>query len=189
MSELTGLSEFKRLLKEFRNLSIWTAGASLLIPFVAQFLSIIPPWPKGLSAITAILELVTLILAYQGFKNDPPKVTRSVRLLAAASFVILLVYITSFTLFTIYVPIAGRSIVIGYTCLSEAAKVFGDRCPFLNLDDLSGVAYDEFLLWTKWSVSIVRTSLVALWLLLFFCLSLLIGQFLVFQMKRRVSRS
>jgi hypothetical protein len=68
-------------------------------------------------------------------------------------------------------------------------KVHGTKCPFLDLEDLSGVAFDEFLLWTKPSIAMSRAVLIAVWFAFFICLSALIGKFLVYQMNRQVVKT
>jgi hypothetical protein len=185
---MNGLDDFKQVLAEFGNLSLWAAGASVVFPFIASFLSIIPPWPVGLNVITAVIQLVTLIVAYQTFSRNNQRITRNIKWLAVLGLFLLLSYMSLFTLFTIYIPPAHRSIVIGYECLSDAQRVFGSKCPFLTIDDLSGAVFDEFLLWTKFSVTVIRVLLVALWFSVFICLALLIGQFLIYQMGRTVRR-
>jgi hypothetical protein len=188
---MTGLDEFKRVLAEYKNLSIWAAGASVVFPFIASFVSVIPPWPKGLDVITSILQLGALIVAYQTFRNSGRRVTRGVKLWAVLGLLAVLAYLVVFTLFTIYVPEAKRSIVIGFQCLPNAQQLsdlgkYVGVCPFLGLQDLNGAAYDEFLLWTRLSIAVTRTVLVALWFAIFICLAFMIGQFLVYQMRRTV---
>ena len=183
---MTGLDEFKRVLKEFKNLSLWAAGSSLIIPFVASFLSIIPPWPLGLNIITAVVQLVTLIVVYQAFSELRLRITRNIKMLAITGLGLLLAYMAIFAMFTIYIPQAHRSIVIGYECSNEALKIFKEKCPFLTVDDLATAAFDEFLLWTRGSITTIRIVLLGLWLALFIGLGLLIGQFLIFQMRRKV---
>ena len=184
---MTGLDDFKQLLKEFRGLSLWAAGGSVVLPFIASFIAVIPPWPNGLNVMTSVFQLVALIFVYQASSGSKrTTITRNIGILAAALFVIILVYMILFSMLTIYVPEAKRSIVIGYECIPNAKVVFGSKCPFLDLEDLAGVAYDEFLLWTRMSIALTRSLLIALWFLFFICLASLIGQFLVFQMKRNV---
>jgi hypothetical protein len=184
---VTGLDDFKQLLKEFRGLSLWAAGGSVVLPFIASFIAVIPPWPNGLNVMTSVFQLVALIFVYQAYSGSKrATITRNIGILAAALFVIILVYMIVFSMLTIYVPEAKRSIVIGYECIPNAKVVFGSKCPFLDLEDLAGVAYDEFLLWTRMSIALTRSLLIALWFLFFICLASLIGQFLVFQMKRNV---
>jgi hypothetical protein len=184
---MTGLDDFKRLLEEFRGLSMWAAGGSVVLPFIASFIAIIPPWPAGLNVMTSIFQLVALIVVYQAYSGvKRATITRNIGILAAALFVIILAYMILFSVLTIYVPQGQRSIVVGYECLQSAKTVFGDKCPFLDLEDLASVAYDEFLLWTRLSIGISRILLIALWFLFFICLAALIGKFLVYQMKRKV---
>ena len=188
---MTGLQDFKKVLKEFKSLSVWGAGSSALLPFIASFLSVIPPWPSQLSVITAAVQLITLIVVYQGFSDDSRKISRSIRPFAFVGLVVLLGYIALFSMFTIYVPQAHRAIVVGYECTTSAASIFRDRCPFLTVDDLAGAAYDEFLLWTKSSITVMRVVLVGAWLALFILFASILGQFLIIQMhssKRPVRR-
>lgn len=184
---MTGLDDFKHVLKEFSGLSLWSAGGSVALPFIASFIAVIPPWPNGLNLITSVFQLVALIFVYQTYSQSKrATITRNIGILSAAMFVIILVYMVLFSILTIYVPEAKRSIVIGYECLPNAKLVFGSKCPFLDLEDLAGVAYDEFLLWTRPSIALTRSLLIALWFMFFICLAALIGKFLVFQMKRNV---
>ena len=184
---MTGLDDFKQLLKEFRGLSLWAAGGSVGLPFIASFIAVIPPWPNGLNVMTSVFQLVALIFVYQRYQGSKrATITRNIGILAATMFFVILAYMILFSILTIYVPEAKRSIVIGYECLPDANKIFGSKCPFLDLGDLAGAAYDEFLLWTRPSIALTRSLLIALWFMFFICLATLIGQFLVFQMKRNV---
>jgi membrane protein implicated in regulation of membrane protease activity len=65
----SGLAGFKDLLKEFRGLSAWAVGAGVAVPFAAALASLSPPWPPGVVIVTAIVELVALVLVYQFLKS------------------------------------------------------------------------------------------------------------------------
>ena len=188
---MSGLDEFKLVLSEYKNLAVWAAGASIVIPFVASFLSVIPPWPDGLDVLTAVIQLGALIVAYQTFRNHAQLIGRSVKLWAIAGLSALLLYLAAFSMFTVYDPGTSHSYVIGFQCspgtqqLSDLHK-FAGTCPFLQYDDLRTVAYNASILWTKSSLTTVRIILIALWFSLFICLAFLIGRFLVFQMRKRL---
>jgi hypothetical protein len=185
---MTGLDDFKIFLKEFRGLAAWAAGGSIVFPFIASFLSIIPPWPSGLNSITAVFQLVSLIYVFQFYSVRGTEAKR-IGLLFALAFVVIMVYILAFSVLTIYIPEVKRSLVVGFQCTSKALIVFPQKCPFLDLDDLSGVSFDEFQLWTKWSISLARCVLIALWFAFFIVISSLIGKFLIFQMNRSAART
>ena len=85
----------------------------------------------------------------------------------------------NFSQFTIFIPEAKRSIVVGYQCTQDAAKVYPEKCPFLSADELMGAKYDEFILWTKMSIGLIRVSLIALWLAMLLVIDLLICRFVV----------
>lgn len=61
---MTELAQFKVLLKEYRGAAIWAAGGSVAIPIVAEFVTIVPPYPDGVSIITAIFQLLVLALVF-----------------------------------------------------------------------------------------------------------------------------
>jgi hypothetical protein len=185
---VTGLEEFKRVISEYKNLSVWAAGASVVFPFIASFLSVIPPWPAGLNVITAVIQLGALIVIYQMYQRGAYRARRVVVVWSIIALLFVLAYMVLFTVLTIYVPSAKRSIVIGFQCLREAQQVYGDSCPWLGLRELSSVAFDEFVLWTKSSIAVARVTLIAVWFGIFISLAFMIGEFLVYQMKRTVSR-
>ncbi len=187
---MTGLEEFKAVLKEYRNLSLWAAGGSVALPFVASFVAVIPPWPTGLNVITAIFQFLALVFVYQRYSAAPRRIiTRNITILFGACFVLFLIYIVLFSMMTIYVPMAKKSIIIGFRCRSEAVVVFRQKCPNdIGLDDLAAVAFDEFEIWTKASIALTRSLLIGIWFLFFICLASLIGKFLVFQMRRRLKK-
>src|ERR1700719_2594580 len=98
---MTGLDEFKRVLSEYKNLSLWAAGGSVVFPFIASFLSVIPPWPAGLNIITSVIQLGALIVTYQTFRGRSRLVKRNVKLWALVGLVFVLAYMFMFTLFTL----------------------------------------------------------------------------------------
>src|SRR5262245_32962590 len=190
LQSMTGLEDFKRLLREFRTLSLSIAGGSAVLPFIAWFASVIPPFPPGLNIMTAVFQLVSLAFVYQKYLGSSrSRITRNMEILFVLLGLIIIVYMVTFSLLTIYIPDGKRSIVVGFQCTPDALtiKEYRDKCPSLGLEELAGVAYDEFVLWTRSSIAINRAILIALWLSFFVCLSMLLGQFLVFQMKRKVS--
>jgi hypothetical protein len=160
------------VLKHLRRLPVWAAAGTLVLPFVASFMSVIPPWPRGLDIMTALFQTTTFILVYQKYATDQQQSgTRGAILFATVAFLLMIAYFYFFSVFTIYVPEANRSIVVGLECSHSASMVFGTKCPFLDLEDLAGVAYDEFLLWTKPSIALTRGVLIGLWLGVFLCLA------------------
>lgn len=101
----TGLDDFKLLLKEFRGLSVWAVGGSLVVPFAAALADLSPPWPSGIVPITAVAELLALVLVFQFFKNSKRRVTNRLLLLSVAILTItMMVYLIAFSYFTYSVP-------------------------------------------------------------------------------------
>jgi hypothetical protein len=186
--ETANYSLFQKLPREFRHLSTFLAGAAVAAPFLASFVAIAPPWPTGMAAITSAVVLVVLIVVYQTFKGDESNITRSIKWLSVVGLMLLVAYVVLFSMFTIYVPPAKRSIVIGYQCTAEALLVYKAKCPLLTIEELSEAVFDEFQLWTRLSITIVRVTLITGWLSLFVALAAIIGQCLIL-MRRKISSS
>lgn len=181
--EESGLDGFKRLLREFRGLSVWAAGGATAVPFAAAAVALSPPWPAGIVVATAILELVALVFVYQFMKGAP---RRSInRVLWVSAFCLLMTsagYLTGLSLYSYQTPTTKERFVKGFECTPEAHLVFKDKCPELGADALRTAEYESERLWTERSVTIVRMSLVLGWSLAFIFLSVLLGSFLVYQM-------
>ena len=182
----TGLDDFKALLKEFRGLSVWAVGGAVVVPFAASLVDLSPPWPTGIVPVTAIVELLALVLVFQFFKSSKQKVINRIILISLVLFAISgIVYLTMVSLYTYQIPKTNERFVKGYECTSDAKLVFRDLCPDLGLDELRTAQYEADRLWTRKSITVMRTLLVSIWSLTFIELSFGLGAFLVFQMKTK----
>lgn len=185
----SGLDDFKRLLKEFRGLSVWAVGGSLVVPFAAALADLSPPWPKGIVPVTAVVELLALALVFQFYKTAGRRVIGRVLLVSVVVFALTsVVYFGMVSYFTYQVPTTKERFVKGYECTADAQQVFKERCPDLGLDELRTAEYEAERLWTRKSIAVTRTSLALLWLAAFVALSFALGSFLWYQMKSKGGR-
>lgn len=180
----SGLADFKYLLAEFRGLSVGMVGSAVAVPFAAALVELSPPWPPGILLVTAILELLALILAFQFFKSAKRAMVNwtlavSVLLLFGTSTI----YLVMLSLYTYQVPSTKDRFVKGYDCTSDAKLVFKERCPNLGLDEIKTAEYDAERLWTLESITFMRTAIVLLWSIAFVALSFSLGNFLGYQMR------
>jgi hypothetical protein len=94
-----------------------------------------------------------------------------------------LVYFSLFSYFTYTTPGKKVRMVKGFVCTPMAAKVYKDACPDLGMDELNQAEYEAERLWTRSSILIARLGLTAFWLLTFLALSVILGSFLVYQLR------
>jgi hypothetical protein len=176
-----GLPGFRDLLKEFRRLALWGAGGAA-VPFAAQLVSLSPPWPKGIVAITSTVELVTLVLVYQFLRESKQRTINWVLAMTAMALAIAgSAYLIVNSMYTFEAPTTKERFVKGYVCTANARIVYKAKCPDLDMDDLAGAGYEAGRLWTEGSITTVRFALDALWLGAFIALSALLGAFVVYQ--------
>lgn len=182
----SGLDDFKQLLKEFRGLSVWAVGGSLVVPFAASLADLSPPWPPGIVPVTAVVELLALVLVFQFFKTSKRPVINRVLLAGVTLFALAsVVYLSAVSYFTYQVPTTKERFVKGYECTADARLVFQSRCPDLGLDELKTAEYEAERLWTRKSITVTRTSLALIWSLDFVALSFALGSFLCYQMRTK----
>jgi ABC-type xylose transport system permease subunit len=180
----SGLDDFKLLLKEYRGLSVWAVGGSLVVPFAAKLADLSPPWPPGIVPVTAVVQLLALVLVFQFFKTAKRRIINWVLLLSIAIFAVTsVIYLSAVSYCTYEVPTTKARYVKGYECTHEAQLVFKSQCPDLGLDELGTAEYEAERLWTRKSIAVIRTALVMIWSLVFVALSFSLGGFLCYQMR------
>jgi hypothetical protein len=176
----SGFDDFKGVLKDFRTLSVWAVGAGSA-PFVGALASLAPPpWPKQITTITAVLDLVVLILVFQFFNSATKKLVNwAMAFTALVLVVVAFSYLSIFGRYTFQIPGDGRD-VKGFVYTTAAKRVYGEHPD--NTDKiLTEMEYDGARLWESWSINRMTTVLQTLWLLSFAALSGVIGIFIVFQ--------
>jgi hypothetical protein len=146
-------------------------------------------FPPRLEWITAVIQLVCVIVIYQLYRNATKKVaSRNIIVLAVVSGLALLTYLWLLSESAFFVRSLNRYIVVGYECLPRALQAHSDQCPRLNLHILAGALYQEAELWSSRSLTIMRLSVVSVWFIFFGCLSGVIAQFLVFEKRASDAR-
>jgi hypothetical protein len=172
------MNDFRQYLKAAKELWAWAAGAAI-VPFLANFAKLAPPWPPAITYITAVFELIALIWAYQTIRKMSQKRVNAKMLTSLIILVMALVaYLSLFSLFTYEIPGTDIRIIKGYECTVIALDQF-TNCPWLVGEDMRLAEYDPNLMWTLPSITVIRISIVAFWLAVFFYLSLFLGAFLV----------
>jgi hypothetical protein len=187
-SPLLGMQGFWHLLREVRHLLTWGVG-SATVPIAIGFTSFYPPWPPAIVQLTALLQVVALVLTYHTFRQASAKVLN--RLLATSAAVLCigsLLYLVGLSQFTFTEPLSKLRFVKGFICTSDAFTVYHDMCPWLGDDQLRQAEWEAPRLWTLWSVTVVRVALVLLWLVSFVALSTLLGSFVVHQSAVKATR-
>jgi hypothetical protein len=178
----SGFDKFDNVLKSFGKLSVWALGAGSA-PFVGALASLAPPpWSKQITGITAVLDLVVLVLVFQFFVSASRKqVNRTMILMALVLALALFAYLFAFNRYTFVVPASGGREVKGFVCTKNAELVYGKDCQDNAEEILASMEYKAERLWEKWSIDRMTLILAALWLLFFGALSAVLGLFIVYQ--------
>jgi hypothetical protein len=179
----SGFDDFRYVLSNFRVLSAAGLGTSIVVPFVAYVANVMPPL-TGIVLITALVEIVTLVLVFQLFRSKPKRaidkmLTRTVVLLFAASAV----YLVCFVMVTFQKGSSTERGVRGFICESKLSKEMAAGCPSVSREHLQKAEWDPYQVWVEWTVDLNLALLTLLWLACFLLLSFSIGTFLVYQTR------
>ena len=180
----TAYDDFLDILKKFKTLSVTALGTGAAVPFFAYVAKIAPPWPPGVMLLTALTELVSLVLVFQFLRTKGRKsVNRAMAIIAPLLFLTSLGYLVLLSVFTYVPPHTTERFTKGFVCRPNIQALYPKECPLVSREILSGAQYIAENIWTDWSVQLMQVAIPCFWLAAFILLSGLIGAFLVFQTK------
>jgi hypothetical protein len=184
----TELAVFRNILREYRALIACAVGGST-IPLAAAFGSLTPAWPSAISGVTAVAQLVVLVLVFQSLRFARRKVVTRAMIRATAILCILFpAYLALIALFTYAEPHSGLRFTKGFICTQDATLVFQDKCPLLTYDEIAVANYEEDRIWTPTSLTAMKLIIVITWLVCFGTLSVTLASFVVFQTAQKADR-
>ena len=181
----TGYDAFLFLLKKFRGLSIGALSGGAAVPLVASVANVVPPWPPGAVLMTALVELVALILVFQFLRSAARRtINKALVIVTPLLLGASALYLTLFGFLTFAVPNDGERRVRGLVCRPDIPVETAMQCPFVGTQKLHEAAYTADLIWKSWSIYLSELMLALTWLICFLLLSTLIGAFLVYQLRQ-----
>lgn len=141
-------------------------GGAAALPMLAAFADLQPPWPPAIAYVSAAMILMAALFAIEWGRNSKQAFRRRLIIGSALTTIIgLFAYLTLYSLFVEAVPGADVRIIKGYECTREAMLVYSEACPNLGGKELRGAAWHAENLWTRESITFIRISLTACWLL------------------------
>ena len=135
------------------------------ITLAASVLALDPPWPRGIGYLSSA-GIIAAAFAHRKWADTPTNSGLPMRggfawALTAGG---LLAFMILSSLFIETIPLSGVRVVKGFVCTADALAVYGKECPDLSRDALRDAEWESIVLWTRWSVTLVRLSLVLTWL-------------------------
>jgi hypothetical protein len=155
----TGYDDFLRVLQKFRGLSAAALGTAIAVPFAGYLTQILPPWPPGVVFITALVELMSLIMVFQLLRRaTKPTIDRSMLLSLVLLAIGSSIYLLFFALFTYPIPAAKTREIAGFVCRTDILAAARDECPFVGSEQLSNAGYIAETFWLPWSINVMCFS-------------------------------
>ncbi|MBI4921749.1 MAG: hypothetical protein HY834_08365 [Devosia nanyangense] len=171
-----GMGPFRNFLGRFLFL-VGAGTAATALVLVSWLLKISPPWPTGILEVTAIAQLVALVLVYQTSTKLPA--SRATRKMIVSVVILCVAFALYMALFSLLVFKAGSDLweVKGLQCLPTVPAEYVGQCPFLSDKALADADYNAEMLWSAWSIMISRVCLLVVWLTSFGALVTVLGTF------------
>jgi len=189
LPEKNAFDAFLNVVTRYKSLSIWAGAAGVVPPFVAYFTQVTPPWPDGVIAETAVVELIALIVAFHFiYRASRKQATRflvvSLSLLAISA----IFYLTLQSIFVYRAGIQQLPQVAGFACYDAVAHAYPGQCPFVSSDVLKDASWDADKIWLPWTIAINRLALALTWFSSFVLLAAAVCSFVVFQVGQAARR-
>lgn len=179
---MSGLSDFRAYFRSF--IGLITAGvATTALVLVTALAELAPPWPPAVVQVTAVGQIIVLVLIYQFMKTAPRKTINRRLLWSLVLLVILAIAYLSLHSLTVYEMPNGEFGLKGFACSSDALALYGSDCPFLNRTHIADAEFNADRLWTPLGLMISRLVLIIAWVGMFSSIVFLVGLFVVFQRK------
>jgi hypothetical protein len=171
---------------------MYAAGGLVILPIAAGIGGYFPPWPRGIVAITSLMELVILIVNFQLMHKASRKLT-SILVVASAICIFLFsgTYMLGSSIFVYNLPDSSVRVTLGCGLSDNAIQILksqnalpvNDDCPGEFTTLLASAQYEADHIWKKRSVSIINAALAFSWLGAFASLASLFGAFISFQRR------
>jgi hypothetical protein len=183
--EKSGLKEFKEVLRDFRSLGTYLIGGAIGATLLS-LTNFAPPWPKGISALTSLTELIVLIFVFNfWYKKSPAQMSRFMKvslIFLVAGFFLYLYFLDTYTFL---LPKTGERWAKGF-CLQDDIRPLVQELGG-DLEALKGAEYKQEAIWKPWSITMVRLTLLFLWLWFFTNIAVFIGSFVITQRRRKIA--
>lgn len=179
-----GLEEFKEVLRDFRSLGAYLIGGAVGATLSLALTNFVPPWPNGVSVLTSLTELLVLIFVFH-FWYEKTTAQMSRRMTVALIFLVtgFFLYLYFLDTYTFPFPNTGERWAKGF-CIRDDIKLLVQELGG-DLEALKGAEYKQEAIWKPWSITLVRLTLLFLWLWFFTNLAVFIGTFVITQKRRK----
>lgn len=193
----TGLEEFFEVLKDVRKIALFSAGGLIVLPIAANLGGYSPPWPRGITMITTLMELVIVIVSFQLYSGaSKASVTKAVIGSTVGIFACSTAYLFLYSLFVYQIPNHQDQIILGCGLSQKSLSLLDaedrtpgfDDCPGEFYSLLKSAQWDAERVYTKLSVSLIRACINISWLAAFGSLACLCGVFVTYQRRRKLVR-
>lgn len=189
---MSELEKFFEILDYYKKTLAWALGGSAILPLLASFSEISPPWPQETPLLSSLFTAVSVIFSFQFFRSyQELKINRIMIISLSGATFCLMAYLAIFSTFTFQIPTTGQVIYLGCGWSDFSKEISSDflidpdqGCPGQYSRILESAEYESEVVWLRNSVSAIKILSIFLWLTTFSLIAIFISSFLVHQSSR-----
>lgn len=184
---MSGASDFEELKKDVRKVAPWAAG-SFAAPAVAVIQDFGAPWPSRLSVafITAAAQTIALLYAFHFWSR--PKGSRRLDRRAVVALALLVVSFAAYAYlldaYTFVHPKTAKRQAAGFVLRPEIRSLIPEHIESAE-KALRGSEYVAEKVWSPGSVTAVRLTLLAVWLVMTTSLTVFVVTLMIAQRRKQ----
>jgi hypothetical protein len=168
-------------------LILWSTTVAVALPAAADAVNLTPPWPGGIVISSALLQLLTAVIAFQLMSEASRRdVSRFVALVGCVVLILGGAYLFALSQLIFIGGPAKERLVKGLWCTAQALSLpdFAPSCPLLT-DGLIAKAPSVDMLWPDTSITVSRIMLAGLWYSTLISFSACVVVFTAFQSAQK----
>lgn len=129
-----------------------------------------------------------MVWAYQTMRGK--KGDRAIESAMRFYLILLLLFVASYFLihsvFVFAIPTNSELATRGFVCSYDALRMaeISPYCPFVPIEKLKDFGYNADVVWTGWSIAIVKFLVLGFWIASFYALAFFLAAFVVSQQNK-----
>jgi len=177
------LHEFTEVLADFRQLGSLALKGAVAVPLADTWLKLGPPPTSAIAVLTSLMEFISVIWVFHFWQASKERQLGKRMKVALGGFAVGLVCSLALMWQFTVLPGHGRErVIVGFQLRQDVKPVLSPQ--YAPYDALRDNEYDPDKVWTRESITILRTLITVIWIFTFTSLAVYLTAFIMLQRCR-----
>lgn len=185
----SALSEFWRFTNDYKSVVSWIAKAAVFAPLADIVLNIGPPWPSriAVSIFVCIFEVVVLMYSFEFWRKGTAKVADIRKIFKNSTLLlpfVFILYVFLFSAFIVDSDDAWHRVIVGFHMHDNIGEMASSQPSKWTPKELLSQFHEVEAIWKPYSINIMRSLFLAIWLTFWSVIAVIISAFVTLQWRR-----